>query len=253
MGEKDIETSFPRRSPMRRFLQWLSRFGFGLLSDLEVVGEENFPPSGPLIIVANHFHFLDPPAVVRIAPWPLDFLGGAHMPNVPQIFTIIPRMWGILPVYRGTGSRAALRAGEQILKKGGVLGVFPEGGSWAGVLRPPRPGAAYVAVHTGARLLPIGLDGTAEALPTLFRGRRPKVTIRVGEPFGPFEVAGKGRERREQLDEIGHEIMRHIAELIPPEKRGYYSDDPAIREAAKGTEIYPWGDQIEGKVRRKRG
>jgi hypothetical protein len=43
-----------------------------------------------------------------------------------------------------------------------------------------------------------------------------------------------------------------IAELIPPEKHGYYSDDPAIREAAKGTEIYPWGDQKEGKVKRKR-
>jgi len=42
--------------------------------------------------------------------------------------------------------------------------------------------------------------------------------------------------------------MRHIAELIPPEKRGHYSDDPAIREAAMGTEIYPWADKVEGEV-----
>lgn len=42
--------------------------------------------------------------------------------------------------------------------------------------------------------------------------------------------------------------MRHIAELIPPEKRGWYSSDPAIREAAKGTEIYPWLDKTEGEV-----
>jgi hypothetical protein len=40
--------------------------------------------------------------------------------------------------------------------------------------------------------------------------------------------------------------MERIATLIPPEKRGHYSDDPAIREAAKGTEIYPWDDDPEG-------
>lgn len=50
------------------------------------------------------------------------------------------------------------------------------------------------------------------------------------------------------MDEIGHEIMRRIAELIPPEQRGHYSDDPAIREAAWGTEIYPWAKKVEGQV-----
>ncbi len=42
--------------------------------------------------------------------------------------------------------------------------------------------------------------------------------------------------------------MRHIAVLLPPEKRGHYSDDPVIREAAKGTEMYPWADRVEGQV-----
>jgi hypothetical protein len=68
-------------------------------------------------------------------------------------------------------------------------------------------------------------------------------------PFGPFKAEGHGQRHREQLDKIGHEIMHHIAELIPPERRGHYSNDPAIREAAKGTEIYPWADKIEGEVK----
>ena len=42
--------------------------------------------------------------------------------------------------------------------------------------------------------------------------------------------------------------MRHIADLIPPEKRGHYSNDPVIRAAAKGTEKYPWADKVEGEV-----
>jgi hypothetical protein len=53
---------------------------------------------------------------------------------------------------------------------------------------------------------------------------------------------GKGRERRQHLDEIGHEMMHRIAELIPPERRGHYSDDPAIRAAAAGTEVFPWDE-----------
>ena len=50
----------------------------------------------------------------------------------------------------------------------------------------------------------------------------------------------KNRADREKLDDLAHDIMKQIAKLIPEEKRGYYSDDPEIREAARGTEVYPW-------------
>ena len=91
-------------------------------------------------------------------------------------------------------------------------------------------------------------DGLLDIFPSLGKGRRAGSTVRIGKPFGPFSVSGRGRKRRRQLDEIGHEIMRHIAELIPPSRRGHYSDDPAIREAATGTEIYPWADVDEEEV-----
>ena len=81
------------------------------------------------------------------------------------------------------------------------------------------------------------------------RGRRAKIQVNIGKPFGPFKAEGRGQQLRDQLDEIGHEIMRHIAELLPQEQRGHYSSDPAIREAARGTEIYPWADKVEGQVR----
>ena len=71
------------------------------------------------------------------------------------------------------------------------------------------------------------------------------VTVNIGKPFGPYRLEGRDRSNRAVIDEIGHDIMRHVAELIPPEQRGFYSDDPAIREAAKGTEIYPWENQVE--------
>jgi len=237
-----------RRRPIRFILKKMSIPAFALLTRMEIIGEENIPTRGPLLVVGNHFSFIDPVAFVRFAPWPIEFVGGAVTPHAPLWTRIIPFLWGYHKLYRGTGSRDALRAAETILQNNGFLGIFPEAGNWATVLRPPRPGTAYLAARTGAPLLPVGLNGFTEVFPSLFKGKRAKVTVNIGKPFGPFTASGSGRDRRSQLDEIGHEIMRHIAELIPPEKRGHYSDDPAIREAAMGTEIYPWADRVEGEV-----
>ena len=245
--KQNSDYKYPRRLLICKIMRVLSVPAFGLLSRLEIIGAENLPVKGPLIVAGNHFSFTDPAAVVRIARWPLEFLGAADPPHAPDIAKILPKMWGIHRLYRGTGSREALRAGQAILRQGGVLGIFPEGGSWAQVLRPARPGTAYLTTLTGAPILPLGLYGLNDIFP-LKPGRRAKVTINIGKPFGPFQVTGRGRERREKLDDIGHEIMRQISALLPPEMRGFYSDDPAIREAAKGTEIYPWADKVEGEV-----
>jgi 1-acyl-sn-glycerol-3-phosphate acyltransferase len=238
-----------RRRPIRYILKKLSIPAFGLLTQLEIIGEENLPKKGPLLVIGNHFSFIDPVAFVRMAPWPIEFVGGAEMPHAPLWTRIIPFLWGYFRLYRGTGSRDALRAGEAILKKGGFLGIFPEGGNWATVLRPPRPGTSFLATRTGARILPVGLYGFTEVFRSLGQMRLAHVTINIGQPFGPFTATGSGRKRRAQLDEIGHEMMRRVARLLPQELRGYYSDDPAIRAAAKGTEIYPWADKVEGEVK----
>jgi 1-acyl-sn-glycerol-3-phosphate acyltransferase len=233
---------YPRRQGIRFILGRLIDLAFFTLSDLEIVGRENLPLAGPLIIVANHFHFADPAAIIRALPWPLDFLGGFQMPNAPPVLDLLPKMWGIYTVRRGAASLSAMRAARAVLAQGGILGIFPEAGSWAQVLRPARPGTAYVAVQTGAPLLPIGLDGLVDIFPRLRRGRRAKVTIHIGRPFGPFETVARGQALRQELEEIGHEIMRHIAELLPPARRGVYSDDPEIRAAAQEAAIYPYDD-----------
>jgi 1-acyl-sn-glycerol-3-phosphate acyltransferase len=174
-------------------------------------------------------------------------------PGAPKATKIVPKLWGYYPVVRGTGSRLALNAAEAVLRQNGVIAIFPEAGNWAQVLRPARPGTAYIAARTGAPLIPVGFDGLLDVFPALKQGKRAQVTGKVGEPFGPFSVTGRGRDRREQLEAIGHEIMRRIAPLIPSERRGHYSDDPAIREAAKGTEVYPWADRTEEDFEGGRG
>jgi 1-acyl-sn-glycerol-3-phosphate acyltransferase len=249
MKTKMAENIHPfRRRPIRFLLKILSAPAFGLLTRLEILGEENLPKTGPLMVVGNHFSFIDPVALVRMAPWPVEFVGGAVAPHAPLWTRVIPFLWGYLKLYRGTGSRDALRTAENIVKRGGILSIFPEGGNWATVLRPPRPGTAYLATRTGVQVLPVGFYGFTQVFPNLGKGRRAHATINIGKPIGPFSASGSGRDHRARLDEIGHEIMRSIASLIPPELRGYYSTDPAIRAAAKGTEQYPWADKVEGEV-----
>jgi 1-acyl-sn-glycerol-3-phosphate acyltransferase len=233
---------YPRRRVLRGMLRRVTQVLFAGLMDLQIVGQENLPRNGPLLVVANHFSFIDPVAMVRLAPWPIEFIGGFRMPNAPAWTAMIPKIWGYYPIYRGTASRDGLRAAEAVLAQGGVLGIFPEAGNWATVLRPARPGAAFLASRTGAPILPMGFHGLLDVFPRLRNRRRARVTLRIGKPFGPFHATGRGRARRQQLEEIGHEIMGRIAELIPPERRGHYSDDPAIRAAAQGTEVYPWDD-----------
>ena len=234
-----------RRKPVRFILKKLSVPAFALLTRLEVSGEENLPKEGPLLVAGNHFSFIDPVAFVRFAPWPIEFVGGADRPHAPAWTGIIPTLWGYHKLYRGTGAKDGLRAGEELLKKGGFLGLFPEGGNWATVLRPARPGITFLATRSGAKILPVGLYGFTEVFPSLGHFKRARVNVNIGKPFGPFTASGSGREHRRQLDEIGHEIMRHIAELLPPGLRGHYSDDPAIREAAPGRK------SIRGRIRWK--
>ncbi len=238
---------YPRRQISRKFLQYLSAFAFSLLSDFQIEGKENLPDEGPLLVVANHFCFVDPVAVIRTVPWPMEFVGGAEFPHAPDIVKALPKLWGFFPLRRGTASRDALRSAENILKQRGILGIFPEGGNWAEVLRPARPGAAYLASRTGAKILPIALYGFNDIFPVQL-GKRPTVHLKIGKTFGPFSANGRGRERRQQLDNIGEKIMQHIADLLPDEFRGFLAEDTEIRAAAKGTEIYPWDNSAEGEV-----
>ncbi|MFO8037205.1 MAG: lysophospholipid acyltransferase family protein [Anaerolineales bacterium] len=238
---------YPRRTLLRKFIRFLTYPAFWLLSDLHISGEENLPSGGPLLVVSNHFSFIDPVAIVRALPWPIEYVGGAQFPHAPDIVKSLPQIYGYYPVYRGTGSRYALRAAEAILEQNGVLGILPEGGSWAEVLRPARPGAAYLATRTGAKILPLGIYGLNDIFPVRF-GKRPEAHVNIGKPFGPFHAPGRGRERREQLDQIGLQIMKKIAKLLPDEYRGFLAEDSAVRKAARGTEEYPWEGNVEGEV-----
>ena len=229
----------PRRIAIRSVLKGLISLALHTFSDFEVIGQENIPEKGPIIITGNHFSFADSIAMLHISPPSIEMFSGANPAFTPGWAKLLPRLWGVLFVYRGTGSRQAIRDAENVLAQDGFFGIFPEGGAWAEMIRPARPGTAYLASRTDARILPVGFTGFNTVLPLRFKNQS-KVNIRIGKPYGPLKVTGRGRERREQLDEIGDRIMKEIALQLPDHLRGKFSNDLAVRERAKEVADYPW-------------
>ena len=153
---RDPRYPYPRRFAIRAFLKWLSRPGAAALTKYKIEGEENFPKNGPLLVVFNHFNFIDPVVIVRAMPWPLEFLGDFEMPNVPLWAKIIPWLWDYYRINEYDSSREPIRAAEAVLAQDGVMAIAPEGRLSEQYLRPPHRGAAYIAARNEVQVLPVG-------------------------------------------------------------------------------------------------
>ena len=224
----DLISPYPY--PRNRFRRGILKAGIGILasamSRFTVVGKKNIPQDGPLIVVTNHFHFLDAALLILAAPWPLEFLADFEMPNVPNILKFFPDLYGTYDVAQGAPNLDALRASEAILAQKGVLGVFPEGRVHQPPLRAALPGAAFLALRTGAPILPVGVfsDNHWDIFSTIRdKGHRIQATCRFGEVFGLLKAENPRRPTRKEISLAGEQIMAGIAKQLPPGMRGAYA------------------------------
>ncbi len=213
--------------PRNRFMRFILKKGIGIVANLltrmQVIGWENVPAEGPLIVVANHFHFFDAVVLILSSPWPMEFLADFQMPNVPLTLKIFPALYKTFDVAQGTANLEALRAAEAILAQEGVLGIFPEGRVHSYPLRSALPGAAYLALRTGAPILPMGIysGNDWKLFETLFQEkRRLRVTCHFGKVFEPSTCANPRRPSRDAIKMEGDRIMSEIARLLPDAMRG---------------------------------
>lgn len=208
-----------QQSAVRRLSPALVRGFLKLTSRLTVTGLEHVPPRGPLIVVANHLFHLEPPLLLAVLPWPINFMAVAGLFDVPGTGHAL-RAYGTIKLNRGEVDRTALKQALQVLQEGGILGIFPEGTqSPTGALIGAKAGTAWLAARSGAPLLPIGITGTDRFVANLRRGRRTEIGIHIGEPFR-LQVRSQDREA---LKAAAGEIMGRIAALLPQEYRGVYA------------------------------
>jgi 1-acyl-sn-glycerol-3-phosphate acyltransferase len=192
-----------------------------LVSRCRVAGKENIPKRGPFIVVANHLSVCDPVLLGAKLPRKAVFMAKEELFR-NRFSSYIIRHFGAFPVYRGRSNRDALRQAGQVLKQGGVLGMFPEGKrSMEDSLQPALFGTALIAYHNKALILPVSITGSEVMRGFNWIWRRPEVTITFGKTFKLPET--EGALTREQLAEHTNLIMQHIAELLPEKYLGEYA------------------------------
>ncbi len=237
---------------LRLFLTGVGRLLFWPVVKLTIIGRENLPDpaAGPLLIIFNHFSWYDAPLLASHFPLAVRFMAARELQR-HLFFRLCLRAFEAIPIWRGQVDRTALQTALAALQVCQPVAVFPEGGVDPAMIAqiaqgiqildsrghisrspaeliPARPGVAFLAVHSQARILPVAMWGTQHLEANLrYPWRRTPVTLHIGRPFGPLTVTEekRGPARRAQLDALGHEMMRQLAALLPAEYQGVYAPE----------------------------
>ncbi len=163
--------------------------------DLEIHGAENVPESGPVVMAANHVGWLDGPTLAICAPRPVHALTKQEM--FDGLLGRFLRASGQIELDRFHVDVAAIRVAVRALHDGHVVGVFPEGRRGPGDMASPRAGAAYLALVTGAPVVPVAFLGTR--LPGGADGSVPPRGTRIAMTFGePVDLGSRAWPRTQQ-------------------------------------------------------
>lgn len=127
---------------------------------VQVHDETAVPACGPVILAANHLGVLDGPLLAAVTPRMSFALVKREMYDGPLGWLLT--QFGQIPVDRHAVDPSAIRRSVKVLRDGGVLAVFPEGVRGAGEVRRAKGGAVYLAMVTGAPIIPVALLGTRE-------------------------------------------------------------------------------------------
>jgi 1-acyl-sn-glycerol-3-phosphate acyltransferase len=184
--------------------RWLGRFVARVIWNTGIVGADRVPRTGPVVIAANHLGLADGPLMIGTCPRGTHILVKVELFRSPIGF--IFRASGQIPVDRRNG-RPALVTALAVLRRGGVVGIFPEGNRGRGDASSSRAGTAWLAVRSGAPVVPVAMLGTRRTGESVHRipGFRRRLLVEFGEP-----VTLSGLDGVPQREAVGQaqEILR---------------------------------------------
>lgn len=197
-----------------RWMCWFFReFLYRLAGGIRSVDMENMPKEGPVIMAPIHFSNYDPPLVVIAQRRHVRMMAKEELARTPVVGWFIRIMDGFF-VRRGEGDMEAIRKAISFLENGECVVMFPEGTRGDGSkMNPLSKGVAMLAKKTGAKVVPVGMNGPQIAWPRGgFIKRRHLMTVVYGKPFTFDEVAGEG-SNSEQRDQFTAVLEEKIVEL----------------------------------------
>jgi 1-acyl-sn-glycerol-3-phosphate acyltransferase len=203
-------------TPQRRAIVGVLKSLFQVVMNMEVIGLENFPRSGPVLLVANHVTNFDVFPMQFALPRPISFMGKAELFKNPLIDVALRNLGGF-PVKRGEKDEWAMRHAVKVLKHGQTLGMFPEGKRSKGKgLAVAKTGAARLALEANCPIVPMAVVGSDQFFKQF--PRRTYVRITLLPPLIP--------NPRENPLSLTDRFMFTLARALPEEMRGVYTEVP---------------------------
>jgi 1-acyl-sn-glycerol-3-phosphate acyltransferase len=207
----------PNKTPIYHLASFLLTSLSTIFFRPRVLGRENIPLTGPVLIAPIHRSNVDFAFTLFISPRKVFFMAKDSLFKVPILGGLLIRL-GAFPVRRGTADRESLGAAEEVLRQGQALVLFPEGTRKEGLqVHTLHDGAMFIAARTGATVVPVGIGGSERAMPHGARFPRPtRIRIIVGKPIVPpssegrvarSAVAAKSEELRVELERLYHQSM----------------------------------------------
>lgn len=196
---------------LRLLVTFIVRVG---LIRLSVEGSENCPLSGPVFLMSNHQSNLDPPLVAWSIPRPTSIPGKMSLFAVPVLGWILRRV-GAFPVDRSTADVGSIRRSVAVLRRHGVLSMFPEmSRTRSGQIGPFAPALTKIAIRERVPILPVGIAGMRNVLAPGMRlpRLRSPMAVYVGRPFDLAEYYDR-RLTAQDVEEATAIVRGHVLDL----------------------------------------
>ncbi len=221
MSNDGNNLKFPRRALVRKGMTTLAKGMLSLLTDIDSNGLERLPKHGPIILAGNHAAVLEAVMMAAYCPGTVEFISTGDIPLDPN-YAFIVNTYGVIPVNRGNLDRKGLNLALNVLKQGGILGIFPEGGIWNPAQMQAQIGVAWLSYQAQVPIIPIGFGGVHGGLEKALQFKQPKLSINVGELIPPVSIMDDEASLKTNLETAARHILTEIKALIPEDDLRQY-------------------------------
>ena len=199
--------------------RFLASAVLGPVSGRRVQNLDQVPREGALIVASNHISFWDPPLIGSAVTRELYFLAKEELFATPILGPLI-RSLNSIPIRRGTADLSGIARAVEVLKRGGALLMFPEGGRMRdGELHPARPGVGMMAVQADVAIVPCYISGSNKPGKWWYRGAQVRMTFGSARSWREFAGDGDFTPGRALYQRVGSGVMREIAALKSDQER----------------------------------